>query len=188
MAELARTVETLGQHIHAVESAISRLNSQNIISRIWQGDHFVWDDNPFEIVDRLGWLTLPAAMQEELQHLSAFTSEVRSAGFNRVVLLGMGGSSLGPEVLRRTFGSASGCPELSVLDSTLPAWIQAVDEVIDPAKTLFMVSSKSGTTIEPNTLYAYFWERVSKVVGEGRRRWKLYRGNGSGHGIGNPGI
>ena len=166
MAELARTVETLGQHIHAVESAISRLNSQNIISRIWQGDHFVWDDNPFEIVDRLGWLTLPAAMQEELQHLSAFTSEVRSAGFNRVVLLGMGGSSLGPEVLRRTFGSASGYPELSVLDSTLPAWIQAVDEVIDPAKTLFMVSSKSGTTIEPNTLYSYFWERVSKVVGE----------------------
>ncbi len=166
MDNVARTVETLGLHFQAVEDAISRLNSENIISRIWQGDHLVWDENPAEIVDRLGWLTLPANMRGELELLSSFASEVRSAGFNRVVLLGMGGSCLGPEVLRRTCGNASGYPELSVLDSTLPAWIEAVDEVIDPAKTLFLVSSKSGSTIESNTLYSYFWERVSKVVGE----------------------
>ena len=166
MDNVARTVETLGQHIQAVEAAILRLNSQNIISRIWQGDHLVWDENPAEIVDRLGWLTLPSTMRKELELLSSFASEVRSAGFIRVVLLGMGGSCLGPEVLRRTLGSASGYPELSVLDSTLPAWIQAVDEVIDPARTLFLVSSKSGSTIESTTLCSYFWERVSRVVGE----------------------
>ena len=87
--------------------------------------------------------------------LTSFADEVRHAGFRHVVLLGMGGSSLGPEVLRQTLGSAPGYPELLVLDSTVPAWVLSVAQAIDPARTLFLVSSKSGSTTEPNLLYAY---------------------------------
>ena len=166
MVDVTRTFEDLGDYTEVVESTLAQLDAQGVVSRIWQGDHGVWAEDPTEIADRLGWLTLPASMQEEIPLLQAFASEVRAAGFKQVVLLGMGGSSLGPEVFRRTLGSQPGYPELLVLDSTLPAWIQAVDKVIDPSMTLFLVSSKSGTTIESNTLYAYFYQQVAKAVGE----------------------
>lgn len=168
MATVAATVESLGNYRPALESALRGLDSNEIIPRIWKGDHRVWNENPTEIADRLGWLDLPAAMAREVPGLSEFSESVRSGGFRHVVLLGMGGSSLGPEVLRRTFGSHQGYPELRVLDSTLPAWIEAVDSAIDPARTLFLVSSKSGTTIEPSTLYSYYRRRVGEAVGEGR--------------------
>ena len=95
-------------------------------------------------------------MTSELSSIEEFASEVRRAGFQHVVLLGMGGSSLGPEVLRQSFGSAQEYPELIVLDSTVPAWVEAVARRVDPQRTLFLVSSKSGSTTEPNSLYAYF--------------------------------
>ena len=104
----------------------------------------------------------PRTWARRFPGLSAFGAEIREAGVINAVLLGMGGSSLGPEVLRLTFGSAPGFPQLMVLDSTLPAWICAVEEAIDPARTLFLVSSKSGTTIESNTLYSYFRQRVAE--------------------------
>ena len=165
MVDVTRTFEALGDYTEVVESTLAQLDAQGVVPRIWQGDHGVWAEDPTEIADRLGWLTLPTSMQEEIPLLQAFASEVRAAGFKQVVLLGMGGSSLGPEVFRRTLGSQPGYPELLVLDSTLPAWIQAVDKVIDPSMTLFLVSSKSGTTIESNTLYAYFYQQVAKAVG-----------------------
>ena len=166
MTEVTRAVETLGDYLSVVESTLERLDADSIVSRIWAGDHRIWDDDPTEIEDRLGWLTLPTDMGSEISLLTAFASEAKGAGFTNAVLLGMGGSSLGPEVLRRTFGSAPGYPQLMVLDSTLPSWIQAVEESIDPARTLFLVSSKSGTTIESNSLYSYFREQVAKAAGD----------------------
>ena len=168
MAEVTRAVETLGDYQSLVKSALNELDSAKVVSRIWGGDHRVWSEDPREIEDRLGWLTLPRDMGKQIDLLANFGSEVREAGFTNVVLLGMGGSSLGPEVLRRTFGSAPDhdFPRLRVLDSTLPSWIDAVNQAIDPSRTLFLVSSKSGTTIESNTLNSYFMRRVADAVGE----------------------
>lgn len=149
-----------------VETALADLQNRQIISRIWRGDHTVWKPEPTEITNRLGWLTVTGFMRKQAPALVAFADEVRDAGFRHMVLLGMGGSSLGPEVLRQSFGSAPGHPELIVLDSTIPAWVQSVAEAIDPAHTLFLVSSKSGSTTEPNMFYAYFRDLVEKAVGK----------------------
>ena len=168
MVEAMGQGEALGKYGPVVDSALRELDSQDVIARIWSGDHRVWDDDPTEISDRLGWLTLPAAMREHIPALEAFAAEICDSGYRHVVLLGMGGSSLGPEVLRRTFASKKGYPVLLVLDSTLPSWIRAVDKTIDPVRTLFLVSSKSGTTIEPNALYSYYRQRVADAVGASR--------------------
>jgi len=149
-----------------VASALADLEQSQVISRIWSGDHTVWQPDLTEITGRLGWLTVTDFMREQLPELDAFGKEIRDASFRWFVLLGMGGSSLGPEVLRQTFGSAPGYPELIVLDSTVPAWVESVADGIDPAQTLFLVSSKSGSTTEPNTFYAYFRGLVEQAVGK----------------------
>jgi glucose-6-phosphate isomerase len=110
-----------------------------------------------EISNRLGWLTIAERMLGEVEDLRAFAEEVARDGLNDVVLLGMGGSSLAPEVLRRCFGHITAGAQLRVLDSTDAATIGAVQSAIDPARTLFIVSSKSGGTIEPLSLFAHFW-------------------------------
>ena len=138
-----------------VEDALAGLNDDNVVGRIWARDHTVWKPHPGEISDRLGWLDAPADMRPRVRDLIVFADSVRAEGFRHVVLLGMGGSSLGAEVLRATLGSRDGYP-LVVLDSTVPAAVRAVSESIDPERTLFLVSSKSGTTIEPNVLYRHF--------------------------------
>jgi transaldolase / glucose-6-phosphate isomerase len=109
-----------------------------------------------ELADRLGWLTIAQRMRERLADLEGFAGELAAEGVRDVVLLGMGGSSLAPEVLRRTFGSRAGCPRLHVLDSTDAATITAVERSIDGHSALFVVSSKSGGTIEPLSLFAHF--------------------------------
>ena len=150
----------------AVASALADFERNQVISRIWSGDHTVWKPDPTEITDRLEWLTVTDFMREQAPMLEAFAKEVKDEGFKHFVLLGMGGSSLGPEVLRQTFGSAPGYPELIVLDSTIPAWIRSVAGAIDPAQTLFLVSSKSGSTTELNMFYAYFRNLVEQAVGK----------------------
>ena len=157
---------SLGDYLAGVESGLSGLKSRRVISRIWSGDHTVWKPDPTEISNRLGWLTVTDAMREQTPAMQALAQEVRDAGIRHVVLLGMGGSGLGPEVLRQTFGSAPGYPELIVLDSTVPGWVQSVTDAIDPAHTLFLVSSKSGSTTEPNMFYAYFRGLVEKAAGK----------------------
>ena len=150
----------------SLNSALDQLQAQQTLPRIWRGDHTVWSQSPVEIVDRLGWLRAPDEMATKVAALKAFADEVRAAGFRHVVLLGMGGSSLGPEVFRRSFSPAPGYPPLIVLDSTVPRWLAAVDAAIDPKHTLFIVSSKSGTTIEPLSFYKHFRARVTGAVGE----------------------
>lgn len=156
---------SLGDYLPEVESALADLQRRQVISRIWSGDHTVWKPDPTEISNRLGWLTVSDTMYEQTTVLEALGREAREAGMRHAVVLGMGGSSLGPEVLRQSFGSTPGYPELLVLDSTVPDWVRSVADAIDPAQTLFIVSSKSGSTTEPNMFYAYFRDLVEKAVG-----------------------
>ena len=158
-------MEELGCYSPGVEAVLATMDREDVVGRIWRRDHTVWKPDPTEITDRLGWLTVTGGMARHTYELAAFSQEARQAGFRYVVLLGMGGSSLGPEALRQTFGSAPGFPELIVLDSTLPSRVLAVERAVDLAGTLFVVSSKSGSTIEPNTCYAYFRRMVEKAVG-----------------------
>jgi len=151
-----------------VTDVLSEFDKKSLVKRIWEKDHTVWKSEPKEIADRLGWLTLPEDMQKNLEDLVAFADEIRQAGYAHVVLLGMGGASLGAEVLGQTLGGAAGYPQLLVLDSTLPAWIQSVVDVIDPARTLFLVSSKSGGTLETLSLYKFFRELVARKAGEAK--------------------
>jgi len=146
----------LGKHLPGVQEALTRLERDAVCGRIWQRDYSVWKPDPAEITNRLGWLAATEMMDEQVPDLEEFAAEVREARFRHVVLLGMGGSSLGPEVLRQVFGSAYGYPELVVLDSVVPAAVKAVADAIDPSRTLFLVSSKSGRTLEPLVLMKYF--------------------------------
>ena len=156
--------ETLGEHAPIAQEAIALLQRDDVAARIWRKDHTVWRPDPTGITDRLGWLTAPETMSEQAPALESFAHDVREAGFRQVVLLGMGGSSLGPEVLRQTFGSAPGYPELLVLDSTVPGWVRSVTDAIDPAHTLFIVSSKSGGTLEVTSFYRHFRSLVEPLV------------------------
>jgi len=146
-----------------LQEALEKLGQDDVVGRIWRKDHTLWNPEPTEISNRLGWLTVTDQMYQQLPVLEDFAREVRETGFTRVVLLGMGGSSLGAEVLRQTMGTARGYPELIVLDSTVPATVQTVTEAIDPKDTLFLVSSKSGTTTEPLILYRYFRSLVESA-------------------------
>ncbi len=166
--EVPGAFASLGTHLSDVKAALDNLQKQGVVTRIWQKDHTVWKPEPGQITNRLGWLDVTDFMSQQVPDLMSFAQEIRGAGFRNVVLLGMGGAALGSEVLRQTFGSATGYPELIVLDSTVPACVQAVTEAIDPAHTLFLVSSKSGGTIETLSFYRYFRDLVEKVVGKER--------------------
>ncbi len=159
---------SVGKYLADVEAALADLDRHDVVGRIWRKDHTVWKPDPAEITNRLGWLTVTDLMGERVPALESFAREVRDAGFRHVVLLGMGGSALGSEVLRQILGSAEGYPELIMLDSTVPAWVHSVTETIDLANTLFLVSSKSGTTTEPLSLFQYFRNMVESAVGKDR--------------------
>lgn len=135
---------------------LESLAADGIAGRIADREITVWSSDPTEISDRLGWLDLPQTMTEKLGEVRAFVERLRERGVSDVVLLGMGGSSLAPEVFRRTFGAAPGHPSLHVLDTTSPDWIRRVTNAVDPAKLHALVASKSGSTIEVRTLYAHF--------------------------------
>ena len=161
-----RPGDSLGGYLEGIQDLLWQMEADDVVGRIWRKDHTVWKPDPAEIEDRLGWLTVPQLMRREISALESFAQEIREAGYRHVVLLGMGGSSLGPEVLRCALGSAQGYPQLIVLDSTVPAVVQGVSDAIDPANTLFLVSSKSGSTIEPNCLYAHFRGLVDGACGQ----------------------
>ncbi|MFC2007445.1 glucose-6-phosphate isomerase [Chloroflexota bacterium] len=158
----------LSNYAGEVAAALDDLNQRDTVGRMWRKDHTVWNPEPVEITNRLGWLSVTELMSEQVPALESFAREIKDAGFRHVVVLGMGGSSLGPEVLRQTFGNAVGYPALIVLDSTVPSWIKSVTESIDPARTLFLISSKSGTTTEPLVLFRYFKNLVEESLGTGK--------------------
>jgi transaldolase / glucose-6-phosphate isomerase len=148
----------------AVAASLDDWKNNNKVARLWQKDASLWsntDENKW-----LGWLTITEQQLANLGTLKQLAVEVKKAKLKHVLLLGMGGSSLCPEVLRMTFGKIAGFPELHVLDSTDPTQIKAIEKKLDLEKTLCIVSSKSGSTLEPNIFKQYFFERVKKAVGE----------------------
>jgi transaldolase/glucose-6-phosphate isomerase len=157
---VGRPSASLGRLAGAVERRVAALRAEDVVPRMWAGDHTVWKPNPTEIADRLGWLTVAREMESKLPDLRTFADEVTAAGYRDIVLLGMGGSSLAPEVMRATFGVAPGALEIHVLDTTDSAQIAAAEASIDLVRTLFVVASKSGGTIETLSQLAYFWGKL----------------------------
>ena len=133
------------------------------VRRLWQRDASLWTNG--DESQWLGWLDVAEKQSECKEKFQQLAQEIRSEKFSDILLLGMGGSSLCPEVLAKTFGHIEGFPRLNVLDSTDPAQVKAFENKIDLAKTLFIVSSKSGSTLEPNIFKQYFFERVKETMG-----------------------
>lgn len=155
---------TLPQELAAaVKTAVDDWRAGGKVRRLWQRDASLWTNT--DEANWMGWLSVTEEQIAHIQDLHKIANDARSAGFSHVLLLGMGGSSLCPEVLKMTFGKITGFPELHVLDSTDPAQVKALENKIDIAKTLFIVSSKSGSTLEPNIFKQYFYERVKQAVG-----------------------
>jgi len=150
----------LGPLASAVRRRLKELDGEDVVSRIWSHDHTVWKPDPTEITNRLGWLTLPAGMRRRIPDLHGFARQVAADGFTHAVLLGMGGSSLAPEMFARTYGTAPGALELTVLDTTHPATIARVEASLDLDHTLFIVASKSGTTLETLSHFEHFYART----------------------------
>jgi len=139
---------------------VKSAQEEGVARRVWSKDETLWGGPGPEIGDRLGWLTISERMLEHVEDLRSFADEAKADGFTHAALLGMGGSSLGPEVIRRSFGKLDGGLELHVLDSTDPAAVRALEEAVDLEKTLFVVSSKSGGTVETLSHMRYFYERT----------------------------
>ena len=163
-AALDRLDLRLGKYQSRVDRRLKSWQAENFAARLWKKDTTLWSPEPLpELADRLGWLDLPDTMMNQVKDIRSFADKVKADGCRHVALLGMGGSSLAPEVFQRTFGNAAGYPELIVLDSTHPAAVRAVEGRIDVGQTLFLVSSKSGTTMESNSLFYYFWKKVGET-------------------------
>jgi transaldolase/glucose-6-phosphate isomerase len=139
---------------------LAALAQHAAIPRIWQKDFTVWRDDPTEIADRLGWLTVHERMRERVPELERFASDCAADGLTQAVLAGMGGSSLAPEVLRETFGVSPGMLDLVVLDTTHPDQILSVERGLPLDHTLFLIASKSGTTTETLCHLDYFWDKA----------------------------
>jgi transaldolase/glucose-6-phosphate isomerase len=148
----------------AVKAALEEWRGEGKVRRLWAADASLWTGG--DEARWLGWLEIVAEERKSVAALRAFADDVSKAGFRDILLLGMGGSSLGPEVLAETFGTKPGFPRLTILDSTDPVQIRRIAGLIDPRHTLFLVSSKSGSTLEPDIFRRYFWELASEAVGE----------------------
>ena len=147
----------------AVEKGADDWRANGKVRRLWQRDASLWTNT--DESNWLGWLGITEDQIAQSGHLQMVAADAKAGGFAHILLLGMGGSSLCPEVLRMTFGKIAGYPELHVLDSTDPAQVRRFEKKVDLGKTLFIVSSKSGSTLEPNIFKQYFFEQVQKAVG-----------------------
>jgi transaldolase/glucose-6-phosphate isomerase len=147
-----------------VNASLQDWKKNGKVKWLWQRDNALWtgtDEDKW-----LGWLDITEEQIEDIEKLKQLAADIKKAGLKNALLLGMGGSSLCPEVLRMTFGKSGGYPDLRVLDSTDPAQIKAVEESVDLSSTICIVSSKSGSTLEPNIYKQYFFDRVKNKVGE----------------------
>lgn len=149
-------------------AGLERLDRQNVIPRIWSRDWTVWKPDDVEISNRLGWLDSPTASEKDIPRMEAFAATLPQEGFTRAVVLGMGGSSLAPEVFARVFPRKEGHLALDVLDTTEPGTVRDFAAGLDLERTLFLVSSKSGTTAELVSLFCYFFDSARRALGEDR--------------------
>jgi transaldolase/glucose-6-phosphate isomerase len=159
-----QTYKLPGPLAGAVATSIEDWKKNNKVARLWQKDASLWSGT--DESNWLGWLTITEEQLGQIDALKQIAGDVKKARFKHALLLGMGGSSLCPEVLQMTFGKIKGFPELHVLDSTDPAQIKAIEAKVDLKSTICIVSSKSGSTLEPNIYKQYFFEQVKAKVGE----------------------
>ncbi len=156
---------SLAKYQDAVDTALVEMEADEITTRIWARDYTVWKPEPAEIANRLGWLRIPEIMLNDIDRMENLAANLFSEGYTHARLLGMGGSSLAPEVFRETFGVGPKNLDLSVLDSTDPDSVQALTKGIDLSKTLFVVATKSGGTTETLSFFKYFYNQVKQAVG-----------------------
>jgi transaldolase/glucose-6-phosphate isomerase len=158
---------SLGKHADAVNAALAEIQKGDVMRRIWRKDAALWKSEEAHqkiIKNALGWLTVVDEIIGVEDDLVAFANDIRDSGqFDHVMLCGMGGSSLCPEVFRVTFGKQEGYPELLVLDSTDPDALKQFADKVDPTRTLYVIASKSGTTTEPLVFYKYWYDVVGKL-------------------------
>ena len=160
-----RRSASLGEYQPLVDAALKEMVEERVITRIWAHDHTVWKPDPAEITNRLGWLHIAEAMRAQISRLSTLVDGVLGEGYTDVLLLGMGGSSLAPDVFGKVFGGQTGNHlNLAVLDSTDPGAVLAHSERLDPARTLFIVSTKSGGTAETLPFFKYFYNWTAGAV------------------------
>ena len=164
----------LGEYQSAVNSALEKMRWDNIIARIWAKDYTVWKPDPDEIANRLGWLDAPAETLEKINYIRATLELFTKGSINDVVLLGMGGSSLAAEVFNKIFGSEAGHPQLHIMDTTDPVLIFQLTQHLDLGKTLFLVCSKSGTTLEITSLFHYFYNLTLEKMGSSASRHFIF--------------
>ncbi|MYC26568.1 MAG: bifunctional transaldolase/phosoglucose isomerase [Nitrospira sp. SB0662_bin_26] len=160
---------SVGSSDEVVRAALDDLQAKDFVRGLWDRDPALWHEDPAHQViirNALGWLTVSEEQIRDISRLQAFAGEVKAAGFTHILLLGMGGSSLCPEVFRMTFGVIPGYPELHVLDSTVPSQVRSFEERVDLERTLCIVASKSGSTTEPLVFQKYFFERMRRVRGD----------------------
>jgi transaldolase/glucose-6-phosphate isomerase len=155
-----------GKYREKIDRAVRLLEVQRIIERIKNIDFTIWKTDPAEISNRLGWLKSPETMLEALPGIRSFAEDISRSGISKVVLVGMGGSSLAPEVFSRTFEKKKGFPDLLVLDTTDPDAIHAIEKKISLKRSLILVATKSGGTVETISLMKYFYNRLVNAVGE----------------------
>jgi transaldolase/glucose-6-phosphate isomerase len=148
----------------AVKASLADWRAGDKVRRLWQRDPSLWTGR--DEADWLGWLGITEGELADVQRFKRVAEVASSGAYSDLLLLGMGGSSLGPDVFRKTFGKIPGFPELHVLDSTDPAQVKSIENAIDLTRTFFIVSSKSGSTLEPNIFEKYFYERAARVLGE----------------------
>jgi len=155
-----------GSHSDIVEKIIVELENKNIVERIWQKDHTVWRKDPTEISNRLGWLDCLEVTRKSFAEINSLVEGIKQEGFTSALLMGMGGSSLAPEVFRLTFGIHEGYLDLHILDSTHAEAILEYEKKLNPEKTLYIVSTKSGGTVETMSFMKYFYNSVLKKLGK----------------------
>ncbi len=156
----------LGNFDVSINNGLKDLENKNIIEHIWQKDFTVWSDKPEEVSNRLDWLESPTETLSHIDEINSFVEAVKNDGFTNVMLLGMGGSSLAPEVFRFSFGVKESYMDLAVLDSTDPGAVLNYANSLDPAKTLFVVSTKSGGTIETLSFFKFFYNFCLEKIGK----------------------
>ncbi|MBM3188658.1 MAG: bifunctional transaldolase/phosoglucose isomerase [Chloroflexi bacterium] len=154
----------LGPYQAAYERDLARARAARVMERIWTHDYTLWSDDSTEITDRLGWLWIAQEMPHHVERIEALADGVRREGLTHALLFGMGGSSLAPEVFRKAFGVRKGYLDLRVLDSTDPGAVRACQGAVDLARTLFIGSSKSGTTTETLSFLKYFYNQLAHTV------------------------
>jgi len=156
----------LGSFSEAIAKKITDMKKERIIDRIWEKDFTVWENTPTGISNRLAWLDSPVETRNALNEINEFVKSVTDDGFTDVLLMGMGGSSLSPEVFSKVFGTKKGFMNLYVLDSTHPGAVLEYAHKLNPGKTLYIVSTKSGGTVETISFMKYFYNFAMKKVGK----------------------